>query len=88
MGLMIDGVYHAEDPGPDTTAQGAFRRADSTIRNWITRDGRAGPQARGILVDLQGGHVAGEGDDLRREPFVAHVHALGDGHLAGEADPR
>lgn len=47
MGLMIDGVYHAEDPGPDTTAQGAFRRADSTIRNWITRDGRAGPTGAG-----------------------------------------
>ena len=47
MGLMIDGVYHAEDPGADTTAQGAFRRADSTIRNWITRDGRAGPTGAG-----------------------------------------
>lgn len=47
MGLMIDGVYHAEDPGPDTTSQGAFRRADSTIRNWITRDGRAGPTGAG-----------------------------------------
>ena len=33
MGLMIAGVYHAEDPAPDSTLDGAFRRQASTIRN-------------------------------------------------------
>ncbi|MGR3614794.1 MAG: glutathione S-transferase family protein [Paracoccaceae bacterium] len=39
MGVMINGTYHAEDPGPDTTAGGEFKRSASTIRNWITADG-------------------------------------------------
>ena len=39
MGLMIDGIYHAEDPGPDTTQDGRFQRQKATIRNWITREG-------------------------------------------------
>jgi putative glutathione S-transferase len=39
---MIDGVYHAEDPAPDTAADGVFRRAGATIRNRITRDGASG----------------------------------------------
>ncbi len=39
MGMMIDGVYHAEDPGPDTTLNGVFQRQKATIRNWITKDG-------------------------------------------------
>ncbi len=32
---MIGGVYSAEDPGPDVTAGGTFRRAASTIRHRI-----------------------------------------------------
>ena len=47
MGVMISGVYHANDPEPDTDADGEFRRAASTIRNWITRDGSAGPEGEG-----------------------------------------
>ena len=39
MGLMIDGIYHAEDPAPDTTQDGRFQRQKATIRNWITREG-------------------------------------------------
>lgn len=39
MGVMIDGVYHVDDPGPDTTEGGQFKRAAATIRNWITADG-------------------------------------------------
>jgi putative glutathione S-transferase len=39
---MIGGAYHAEDPGPDTVEGGAFRRAKSTIRHRITRDGASG----------------------------------------------
>ncbi len=33
MGVMIAGVYHAEDPAPDTRLDGAYRRQASTIRN-------------------------------------------------------
>lgn len=39
MGVMIEGTYHADEPGPDTTRGGAFERAKSTIRNCITPDG-------------------------------------------------
>jgi glutathionyl-hydroquinone reductase len=39
MGLMIDGNYHAEDPGPDTSEDGKFQRQKATIRHWITADG-------------------------------------------------
>lgn len=39
MGVMIDGTYHSDDPGPDTTSGGAYERAKSTLRNWITPDG-------------------------------------------------
>ncbi|MDJ0824996.1 MAG: glutathione S-transferase C-terminal domain-containing protein [Rhodobacter sp.] len=45
MGVMIDGIFHADDPGPDTTQGGAFRRAASTIRNWITPGGPFTPDA-------------------------------------------
>ncbi len=39
MGLMIEGTYLAEDPAPNTSADGTFQRARSNIRNWITVDG-------------------------------------------------
>jgi putative glutathione S-transferase len=39
MGLMIDGIYHAKDPGPDTAEDGRFQRQKATIRHWITPDG-------------------------------------------------
>ncbi len=35
MGLMIAGVYHSEDPAPDSTLDGEFRRQASTIRNTL-----------------------------------------------------
>ena len=40
---MINGVFHADDPGPDTTQGGAFKRAAATIRNTLP----AGPWAEG-----------------------------------------
>ncbi len=43
MGVMVDGVYHVEDPGPDTTLGGAFERAAATIRDWIAPDGPFAP---------------------------------------------
>ena len=43
MGVMIDGVYHVEDPDVDTDAGGEFKRAATTIRDWITPKGRFTP---------------------------------------------
>jgi len=40
---MIDGHYLSEDPAPQSAADGAYRRAAATIRNWITADGAPGP---------------------------------------------
>lgn len=45
MGVMINGTYHVEDPGPDTTSGGEFKRADAKIRDWITPDGPYSPDA-------------------------------------------
>lgn len=45
MGRLIDGVWHENDP--PQASDGRFRRPDSTLRNWITRDGRAGVTGRG-----------------------------------------
>ena len=42
MGVMINGTYQSNDPGPDSGAAGEFKRAASTIRNWITADGMTG----------------------------------------------
>lgn len=39
MGVMINGKYHVDDPGPDTTEGGEFKRAEAKIRDWITADG-------------------------------------------------
>lgn len=42
MGLLIDGVWH--DKWYDTKSTGGkFKRQDSIFRNWITKDGAAGP---------------------------------------------
>ncbi|KAJ57459.1 glutathione S-transferase [Actibacterium mucosum KCTC 23349] len=42
MGVMINGVYHADDPTPDSAADGEYRRAASNIRDRITVDGAEG----------------------------------------------
>lgn len=39
MGLMLDGTYIVDDPGPDTIKGGAFERGKTTIRDWITAAG-------------------------------------------------
>ena len=39
MGVMIEGVYHAKDPSPDSALDGEFKRAASSIRSYITPDG-------------------------------------------------
>ena len=44
MGLLIDGVWHDQDPAADPAAKaGRFVRRDSAFRNWVTADGRPGP---------------------------------------------
>lgn len=46
MGLLIDGKWH--DQWYDTAKQqGAFKREEAKLRNWITADGTAGPTGRG-----------------------------------------
>lgn len=44
MGLMLDGVYYAEDPAPDTADDGRFRREAATIRHQVSADGPFGPE--------------------------------------------
>ncbi|WP_299687733.1 glutathione S-transferase C-terminal domain-containing protein [uncultured Tateyamaria sp.] len=39
MGVMINGQYQVADPDPGTTSQGAYERARSPLRDWITADG-------------------------------------------------
>ena len=41
MGLLINGVWHDQEPTP--AKDGIFERRDSAFRNWITPDGRPGP---------------------------------------------
>jgi putative glutathione S-transferase len=41
MGLLINGVWHEQEPA--ATKDGHFERRDSAFRNWITPDGRPGP---------------------------------------------
>jgi putative glutathione S-transferase len=58
MGMMIEGRYLAEDPAPDTDADGVFRRKKATIRNWITLDGAPGPTGvGGFAADLSRYHL-------------------------------
>lgn len=45
MGLLVDGQWH--DVWYDTKAsQGRFVRSEAQFRNWVTRDGSAGPSGR------------------------------------------
>ena len=44
MGLLIDGVWRTAAP---RTTDGAFVRADTTFRNWVTADGGPGPTGEG-----------------------------------------
>src|SRR6185437_10606880 len=46
MGLLVDGRW--QDRWYDTASRGGrFERESAGIRNWITRDGAAGPSGRG-----------------------------------------
>jgi glutathionyl-hydroquinone reductase len=47
MGVLIDGVWHEQEPGRAKTdparAAGRFERVQTSFRNWVTPDGRPGP---------------------------------------------
>ncbi|HEY3848701.1 MAG TPA: glutathione S-transferase family protein [Acetobacteraceae bacterium] len=45
MGLLIDGVWHEQDPNAAKAgaAGGRFERQETAFRNWVTPDGRPGP---------------------------------------------
>src|ERR1700733_5531029 len=45
MGLLIDGVWHEQDPeaAKAGAAGGRFERPETAFRNWVTPDGRPGP---------------------------------------------
>ncbi|APG45762.1 glutathione S-transferase family protein [Phaeobacter porticola] len=46
MGLLIDGVWH--DQWYDTASTGgAFKRSQAQFRNWVTKNGQAGPTGNG-----------------------------------------
>lgn len=47
MGVMLDGVYYTEETAIKTASDGGWRRTASSLRNWITRDGRPGPTGVG-----------------------------------------
>lgn len=45
MAVMIDGTFLIDDPAPQSYLQGAYERAASTLRNWVTQDGPFTPEA-------------------------------------------
>ena len=55
MGVMIDGVWHAEEPVSGSADDGIYRRSVSSFRNWITQDGAPGTD------DSDGGFAAEAG---------------------------
>ena len=46
MGQLVDGVWMDREPVAKTS-NGRFLRADASLRNWITADGRPGPSGEG-----------------------------------------
>ncbi len=46
MGRLVDGAW-VTAPVATNTRDGAFARADSTFRSWVTADGNAGPSGEG-----------------------------------------
>jgi len=44
MGVMINGIYQTDDPVPATAQDGAYARAKSTLRDWITPEGPLPPE--------------------------------------------
>jgi len=44
MGLLVDGIWHEQEPA---RKDGTFKRAQTAFRNFITADGSAGPSGTG-----------------------------------------
>jgi glutathionyl-hydroquinone reductase len=42
MGILVNGQWREEELSTETDEKGAFQRADSRFRNWITADGSSG----------------------------------------------
>ena len=42
MGVMIEGMWHVDEPASGSVDDGNYRRNVSTFRNWITPDGAPG----------------------------------------------
>lgn len=53
MGKLIDGTWTRDQLIP-SSPDGSFQRADSTFRNWITRDGGPGPTGVGGFAPASG----------------------------------
>ena len=83
MGVMIDGTYHVEDPGPDTTQGGAFKRAASNIRNWITPEGPFTPDPGRYHL-----YVAWNCPWAHRALLARTIHGLTDEFSVAYARPR
>ncbi|WP_136658631.1 glutathione S-transferase C-terminal domain-containing protein [Nitratireductor sp. XY-223] len=91
MGLMLKGAYLAEDPQPDTQEDGEFRRARSTIRNWITPDGAAGPTGEGGFAAKPGRYhlfLAWNCPWAHRALLARHFKRLADDISVSFAAPR
>ncbi len=54
MGMMIEGRWHTDDDVARTDGDGSWRRAASTVRNWVTIDGAAGPTGAGGFASAAG----------------------------------
>ena len=47
MGQLIDGKWIDEEATERLSAEGSYKRSNSTIRNWVTEDGSPGPSGVG-----------------------------------------
>lgn len=48
MGILVDGAWTDDESAAQITgAGGRFQRVDSSLRNWVTADGAAGPSGEG-----------------------------------------
>ena len=97
MGLLIDGVWHEQDPDAEDprAAGGRFERAETAFRNWVTPDGRPGPTGHDgfaasagryhLYVSLACPLGAPHPDHARAEGTGANRAGLGDALADGGA---
>jgi putative glutathione S-transferase len=58
MGMLQNGMWTSETPVAPTDDTGRFQRADSGFRDWLTRDGSAGPDGqRGYRAEADRYHL-------------------------------